>query len=165
MKGVGEYLKIVGKALNDPIKSLGTLRDFVVRKVTKTITRDRLSMVHETLRPEAIIVEDQVAKFAGAVELLLRRHGKEIVKREFAQKRIANCSMELFSMMATLSRVTQLIAEKGETDCEQEINICKTHCSRSQKRLLEILAEIDANDDENIKEIAQYARDAGGYRY
>jgi acyl-CoA dehydrogenase family protein 9 len=165
MKGVGEYLKIVGKALNDPIKSLGTLRDFAVRKITKTITRDRLTQIDELLAPEAILFEDLVANFASAVESLLRRHGKEIIKREFAQKRIANCAIDLYSMIATCSRVTKAIHEKGEDGASEEINICKTHCARAGGRVKKVLNQINENDDENIKEISSYAEEAGGYGY
>lgn len=165
MKGVGDYLKVIGKALNDPIKSLGTLRNFAVRKITKTITRDRLAQVHELLSPEAIMVEEQVAHFATAVENLLRRHGKDIINREFAQKRIANCAIDLYSMIATLSRVTAAVKEKGEDGASQEINICKTHCARANSRITRTLRQLTENDDENLKEIASYAREAGGYRY
>jgi hypothetical protein len=121
MKGVGEYLKVVGQALNDPIKSLGTLKNFVVRKITKTITRDRLTMVGDLFKDEALMVEDQVALFASAVENLLRRHGRDIVNREFAQKRIANAAIDLYSIFATLSRVTDSIRRNGEDACAEEV--------------------------------------------
>lgn len=165
MKGVGDYLKVIGKALNDPIKSLGVLRNFAVRKITKTITRDRLSLAHPLLQPEAMMVEDRVAGFAEAVEMLLRRHGKDIVNREFAQKRIAECAMDIFAMMATLSRVTAAIGKKGEEEASEEINICKTFCERANKRVSHNIRRLDKNDDENIKEISSYVGNTGKYHY
>ena len=165
MKGVGEYLKVIGKALNAPIKSLGILRNFVVRKVTKTITRDRLTGVNPIFKDEAILVEDLVAAFASEVENLLRRHGKDIVNREFAQKRIADCSIDLFSMIATLSRVTLAISQKGEEGSEEEINICKTYCARAGGRIKTRLKRLTENDDENIKEISSYTQEAQKYPF
>jgi len=165
MKGVGDYLKVIGKALNDPIKSLGILRDFAVRKITKTITRDRLNQINHIFSPEAILVEDLVADFANAIENLLRRFGKDIVNREFAQKRIANCAINLYSMIAVLSRVTATIQEKGDEEAAEEINLCKTHCARAARKFKNTLNEISENDDENIKEISSYTAENNKYPY
>src|SRR5205814_8243744 len=75
----GEYLQGLGKdlanALNDPIKSLGVLRDYGMRKVRQTLPygRTQITRAHEALRKQVANVEDAVQELASKSETLLRR--------------------------------------------------------------------------------------------
>src|SRR5205814_3211481 len=80
----GEFLQGLGKdlanSLNDPIKSLGVLRDYGMRKVRQTLPygRAEISRAYETLRKQVGNGEDAVPGLASMSGTLLRRHGGQV---------------------------------------------------------------------------------------
>src|SRR5438105_9635728 len=124
----GEYLQGLGKelarALNDPIKSLGVLRDYGLRKVRQTIPygRTQITKAHESLRKQVANVEDAVQELASLTESVLRRHGRQIVEQQFATRRLAEVAICLMAMLAVISRTTSLIERHGVARSENELN-------------------------------------------
>src|SRR5438067_2649061 len=124
----GEYLHGLGKeianALNDPIKSLGVLRDYGMRKVRQTLPygRTQITRAHEALRKQVANVEDAVQELASMSETLLRRHGREIVEKQFATRRLADVAIDLMGMLAVISRTSAIIERRGLAKRENELN-------------------------------------------
>src|SRR5207237_9112011 len=115
----GEYLQGLGKdlanALSDPIKSLGVLRDYGMRKVRQTLPygRTQITRAHESLRKQVANVEAAVQELAAMSETLLRRHGRQIVEKQFATRRLAEVALELMAMLAVIARTTSVIERRG----------------------------------------------------
>src|SRR5437762_1567266 len=125
----GEYLKGLGKelahSLTDPIKGYGLLRDYAVRKAKQTVPygRTQVTRAHESMREQVAYVEDAVQGLAALSETMLRRHGREIVEKQFATTRVADVAIDLLALCAAIARTTALIEKRGLDKCSNELNM------------------------------------------
>jgi len=165
MQGPGQELSGLADAINHPLKGLGVVGDYAIRKVKQNVFGPTLVNVDPHLKKYAAILEENVVEFASQVEVLLRRHGKQIHLMQLAQKRIADVAIDFFAIAALLSRVTQSIKDKGVENCELEISICETFCMRAQQRIQSNFRRMDRNDDDTIKLIAGKAYELGKYPF
>ena len=65
----------------------------------------------------------------------LRRYGKKIFLEQLIQKRLADVAIDLFGMIAVLSRTTAVINEKGIENAQLEISVSQL-LSTSETALL-----------------------------
>src|SRR5688500_1888971 len=114
MRGPGVRMSEVQRAMYEPIKGFGLLRDFAVRKVREALRRERLTRAHPLLDREAVIFEEAVDELARAVDRELREHGTEIAEMQQIQQRIANVAIDLYALAACIARTTSIIEERGE---------------------------------------------------
>ena len=167
----GEYLKGLGKelshALSDPIKSLGLLRDYAERKVRQTVPSERLrtqiTKAHPSLRMQVGWVENAVQELAALTESTLRKHGKEIVEKQFATRRMADIAIDLIAMLATISRTTALLEKRGEDGAKREQQMCFAFCSDAYRRIKSNLRAAGRNNDEELKAVADAMLASGKY--
>jgi len=152
----GEYLKKIGKALRDPIKGFGLLTDFATHKVKDYIVTPRIRDVHFALAHSKTAFEDRTKELGITVERILIQHGGDIIYREMATTRIADAAIDLYGMIATISRVDKRIEELGEKECAPEIKICNTFCEQAWRRVRRNLRLVDKNNDIEMKEIAEF---------
>ncbi|HYZ89642.1 MAG TPA: acyl-CoA dehydrogenase family protein, partial [Myxococcales bacterium] len=137
----GEFLQGLGKdlanSLNDPIKSLGLLRDYGRRKVRQTLPygRTQITRAHESMRKQVANVEDAVQELASLTEAVLRRHGRQIVEKQFATRRLADVAIDLMAMLAVISRTSSLIEQRGLARCENELNLALAFCTDAHHRV------------------------------
>lgn len=170
MKDAGSYLKDIAKSLgnifNDPIKGFGVLSGYATTKFSRltSIGRDKIAFVHESLRAEAAIYEKGTADLAKATEVLLRRHGKEIINKQFAMERVSNIVIDLFVGLCVLSRVTTMI-QASTKDRETEISIARIFTQSAARRIRQNLADIDANEDELVKALSDEVVKNGAYKW
>jgi len=99
------------------------------------------------------------------VETILRKHGKQVVDREYQQERLADVLIDLFAQIATLSRVTASIARKGEEKAAGEIEIARWFCYQAKKRMVGNLKALEKNRDRECTSISDRVYEAGGYPY
>jgi alkylation response protein AidB-like acyl-CoA dehydrogenase len=165
----GEFLQGLGKdlanSLNDPIKSLGLLRDYGRRKVRQTLPygRTQITRAHESMRKQVANVEDAVQELASLTESVLRRHGRQIVEKQFATRRLADVAIDLMAMLAVISRTSSLIQRRGLAGCENELNIALAFCTDAHHRVQQNFHAASHNNDEEIKAIADRALASGKY--
>ncbi|HVO29450.1 MAG TPA: acyl-CoA dehydrogenase family protein [bacterium] len=165
----GEYLKGLGKelarAMSAPIKSLGLLSEYGRRKLSQRtgIGGAKLGKVHSSLAREAAWVERSVEELAKITETLLRRHGKEIVEKQFATRRMGDIAIDLLAMCATLSRTSSFIAKKGEAACRNELDMTRAFCRDAHRRIKATLRATERNNDEEIKAVADRILADGTY--
>ncbi len=164
MGGVGAQLKELQASLqgvfNDPIKGFGVLSEYALKR-GKLAARIRgeegsLSGVAAELKREAEIFETGVQNLAGAVDRVLRKHGKGIIGKQLASKRLADIMIDLFALVAVLSRVTRSVQEKGATDAARELEIARVFAHQVRARQKTTLAEIDDNQDDALKSLAEH---------
>jgi hypothetical protein len=67
---------------------------------------------------------------------------------------MADAAIDLFGMIATISRVDTKIRQSGAESAEGEIRICNTFCEQAWRRVRRNLLMVDNNSDTNIKAIA-----------
>jgi acyl-CoA dehydrogenase family protein 9 len=166
----GEYLKGLGRelanSLNEPIKSFGLLRDYAVRKVKQTVPygRTQITKAHESMREQVAYVEDAVQALAALCETVLRRHGREIVDKQFAVTRIADVAIDLLALCATIARTSRYIELRGYDKCTHELNMTFAFYSDARRRIrANLRAGAGRNNDEELKSVADAVLAAGRY--
>jgi acyl-CoA dehydrogenase family protein 9 len=139
--------------------------DFAFRKLKQTVVGQTLSKPHPALKRMAGVLEEGAPELSTQVEVLLRRHGKQIHLRQFAQKRIADIAIDLYAVASVMARVTRALEEKGEAACEFELGIAEAFTMRASRRIRGNFKAIDKNDDDQIKMIAAKVCDLGKYPF
>ena len=166
IKPVGEKLSGLGELdLGDPIRSVGVLIDYVGERIQREVRSDKVSAAHPELDRHAESVSDQVKRLRDVAESLLRRHGREIVRRGFQHKRLADALADIYAQVAVLSRVSSIFEDQGVEPSGQERYIAETFCTRAAARVRSRFDQIDDNDDERMTAIAKLAYRRGEYGY
>ena len=155
----GERLKELGKALQDPIRSLGAIGNYLKGRALTTIDRPDFKRVHPSLADEAELVADQVYDLGRAVERALRRYGKKIVDRQYVQERLANAAIDLFMATATLSRATSELEAAGgdESKVAAELDCARVFVHAAYRRARRSLRALRTNQDKRLDAIAERA--------
>ena len=151
VKPLGEELSGLGEIeLTDPIGSIGVLADYVSGRVKREVRPDRLTQAHDALSGLGDDVADQVKRLRDVSEKALREHRKEIVQRQFVQKRLSDAVSDIYAQIALLSRVTAILEDQGVETSGQEIFIAETFCLRARKRVGSALDQIESSDDDRM---------------
>jgi alkylation response protein AidB-like acyl-CoA dehydrogenase len=171
LNDVGQRLKEMAGSLrgifDDPIKGFGLLYEYAKQRATWAtglpVSNPRMTKAHVALEAEAEIFEDSARDLAAMTDRLLRKHGKNIIGKQFATSRLANVMIDLFVLACVLSRVTAAIEDKGVDSASDEIGIAKVIAGQVRHRARRCFRRIDDNDDELIKGLAEAAYERGGY--
>jgi acyl-CoA dehydrogenase family member 9 len=165
-KPVGEKLEGLSEIeLSDPIGSIGVLIDYASGRIQREVRPDKLSMAHEELSDHAAAASEQVKRLASVTEKLLREHRKDIIERQFQQKRLADNVADIYAQVALLSRVSHIFEDQGVEPSGQERFIADTFCRRAAARVESRFDQIESNDDERMTAIAKLAYKRGSYGY
>ncbi|MCM2278693.1 MAG: acyl-CoA dehydrogenase family protein [Oligoflexia bacterium] len=165
MQGPGQELAGLAEAIKYPLKGLGPVGDFAIRRIKRSVVGESINRAHPALKKHAGVLEEYSAEFATQVEVLLRRHGKDIFRRQFAQKRIADIAIDFFGMACVLSRVTAALEQSGPEKCQLELAIAESFFMRANRRIRGNFKSIDRNDDDAMKLIAAKAFEQGAYPF
>lgn len=152
MASPGKELKEFAKALREPIKGFGLLREFALKTVRSTLSHDRLDRVHPLLSREAVLFEENVAHLSRHVLNALRKHRRDIALMQFVQKRIADVAIDLYGLAACLSRATQAIERQGAEKAWRHIEYTRVFAAEARGRLRVNVRGFENNDDELRKE-------------
>jgi len=171
LNDVGQRLKELAGSLrgifDDPIKGFGILYEYAKQRTTWAtglpVSNPRMSKAHVALRAEAEIFEDTARDLAAMTDRLLRKHGKGIIGKQFATRRLADVMIDLFVLACVLSRVTASIEGNGQDAAEREVEIAKVFAGQVLGRAKRNFRKIDANDDELVKSLAESTYERGGY--
>jgi acyl-CoA dehydrogenase family protein 9 len=166
MKPLSERLAGLAKInFADPIHSLGVLADYVGGRIQREVRPDRVTRAHDELSEPAASVSDQVKQLREVCESLLRRERKNVMERQFHQKRLADAAADIYAQIAVLSRVTSIFEDHGVELSAQERYIADTFCTRAAGRVRSRFDQLERNDDERISAIARLAYKRGAYGY
>ena len=165
MNDTGKQLKELSKSLegifNDPIKGFGILSEYAIRRVSQTTgiatTKGEFTKLSANLQPFAEIFEDGTRDLAAAADRILRKHGKNIIGKQFATKRLADIMIDLFALASVLSRVDASIKKNGPQKAYNELEILQVFAGQVRRRTKSNFGKIDNNDDELIKSLADHA--------
>jgi hypothetical protein len=171
VKEPGENLADVARSvkgiLNDPIKGFGVLSEYASKKVGQytNLGRPRAIGISSCLEAESAALEQGVVKLSQAVEVALKRHRKGIIEQQLVTKRLADVATDLFIGMCLLSRVSSIIAERGESGAADEIRIAKFYSHLSRGRITSSLRALVKNADDSGLALADSVFANGGYRW
>jgi alkylation response protein AidB-like acyl-CoA dehydrogenase len=165
MRDVGAKLTDLSKSLegifNDPIKGFGTLSEYAIRRVSQETgvgaVRATFTKLDPILKPQSEIFEEATRDLARAADRILRKHGKSIIGKQFATKRLADIMIDLFVLAAVLSRVDTAVKEQGAEKSKKDLEILEVFAGQVRRRTKSNFNKIDDNDDELIKSLAVHA--------
>jgi alkylation response protein AidB-like acyl-CoA dehydrogenase len=153
---------------NDPIKGFGVLSDYGRKHAmlrTGLGEATRLEGLDEAIQPQVEVFETETRYLARAADRILRKHGKNIIGKQLATKRLAQIMIDLFVMASTLSRVQASIEANGADGASREIDILRVFTREARVRIKRNFRRIDNNDDEILKALADDAFEAGRFRW
>jgi acyl-CoA dehydrogenase family member 9 len=170
MSDVSAELKELASGLkgvfNDPIKGFGVLSDYAKRQAglrTGLSPATKLAGVPEPLRDVSAIFEDATRKLAQGTDRILRKHGRAIIDKQLATRRLADIMIDLFVLSAMLSRVSAAMQKQGPAAVEKETAILRSFAGQARTRIERNFARIDDNEDELIKGLGDFAVEKEGY--
>ena len=169
MKDAGVLLQELKSAtddiFNNPIKGFGLLSDYAGRRITHltSLGQDRIiAAVPEVLRDDALVFEKYTLELARMTDVLLRRHGKSIIEKQFALQRAADVVIDLFVGLSVLSRVSAMTPDDSE-QYQQALSIAHIFSQRAKRRMNRNLRAMLRNEDEAAKSLAEYIFDKQSY--
>ncbi len=170
MKDVGSYLKGVmqsaGEIFNHPIKGFGVLSEYASKRITQitSVGRDRIvSSVCPELENEALIYEKYTLELSRMTDVVLRRHGKNIIGKQFAMKRLSETAIDLFVGLCVIARVSDMIKQSSAAKCEQEIRIAGLFTQQAKRRMNQNLRRVLKNEDEDMKALSAFIVENEGF--
>lgn len=173
MNDVGKQLKELSKSLegifNAPIKGFGVFSDYAIRRATQMTgvgaQKDAFTKLDPALSEMAKIFEEGTRDLATAADRILKKHGKNIIGKQFATKRLADIMIDLFVLGCVLSRVNSSIQNGGVKGAAKELEILEVFTGQVRRRTKGNFGKIDNNDDELIKSLADYSLEKEGYSW
>jgi acyl-CoA dehydrogenase family member 9 len=173
MDDVGSNLKELASSLqgvfNDPIKGFGVLSEYAMRRarLATGMSREKgtFTRIDARLKEPASIFEQETKELAIAVDRVLRKHGKNIIGKQFASRRLADIMIDLFVLGCVLSRVNTSLSENGAEKARPEVEIAEVFAHQAQRRIKANFEAIDDNKDETIKSLADHAFAAEKYSW
>ena len=172
MNDVAGQLKELSSSMKDvfsePIKGFGVLSDYARKHAQLRTGRggaSKLQDLHEAIKPQAEAFENETRYLAQATDRILRKHGKNIIGKQFATKRLADIMVDLFVMACTLSRVQASIDDNGAEKASKEIEILRVFTREARVRIKRNFRRIDNNEDELLKALADDAFQTERYRW
>ena len=109
--------------------------------------------------------EKKTLDLARATETLLRRHGRDIIEKQFAMKRLAETVIDLFVGMCVLSRVSKILEEEGPERGEKPLAIARVFSRQADRRIGQNLEQIETrqSEDEEMKALSDFIVDEKRY--
>lgn len=165
MNDVGKGLKELASSLEgifqDPIKGFGILSEYALKRVSYATgvggEKKNFSKLHPRLKAYGETFADITKDLAVAADRILRKHGKNIIGKQFATKRLADIMIDTFTLGCVLSRVNSVLIEKGAHQAAKELEILEVFNGQVRRRTKGNFGKIDNNDDEFIKSLAENA--------
>lgn len=171
VRGPSEDLKELGKisdvssALQDPIKSLGVLTNFARKRFSKMVPGRTLSKVHSSLEEESEQFSALLGQFAIQVENTLIKYGKKIIDHELPQGRLANMAIDLYAMVALLSRTTSILNNDKIDQKKKDyvLNLTRISFEETRHHFMSQLKAMSKNTDKIVKAASDHVSENMGY--
>lgn len=167
LKALGKITSDVSKSLQNPIKSLGVFTKFARKRMSHMMASKTVSKAHPDLREQAENFSSLLGSFAIAVENTLMKYGKNIIGNELPQGRLADMCIELYAMLAVLSRTTSVLNNEKIAQEEKDhlVRLTKLICNESSRKIKRNLKAMSKNNDNNVKKISDHVVKNGGYGF
>jgi len=118
--------------MNNPVANLGMIFGEGTKRLKRSVglsSGPSLSeYVNPQLRDNAALVSKAIENFGASVEHLLLKYNKNIIHEQMLLKRLADASIDIYSMVVVLSRVTRAL-NKNLISANIEMNMCDVICN------------------------------------
>ncbi len=124
-----------------------------------------ITKAHPSLEEYAGYFNSLLGAFAIQVENTLMKYGKKIIDNELPQKRIADMAIQLYVMVAVLSRTTSILndesIEQSKKDYVQNLALIALKDARGE--FISNLKAMSNHDDKIIAKASEQVCDLDGY--
>lgn len=149
LQSAGKHLQGLQKAMRNPAANLGVIMDEANKRAKRMVgisSAPSLSQyVHADLQESAGKAATSIEEFGIAIEGLLVKHGKKIVDKQFMLWRVADAAIDIYTMVATLSRATRSLNENAPS-AEHEKMIAQLWCSEASGRVTRNLKALRSSE-------------------
>ncbi|XP_026274672.1 very long-chain specific acyl-CoA dehydrogenase, mitochondrial [Frankliniella occidentalis] len=146
----GAHLKELQRAFKNPAANLGLLlgeaRKRAIASVGLDSGPDMTKYVHPELKPCAEQASKCVADFGRTIETALIKYNRKIVEEQFVLNRIANASIDLYTMVVVLSRCTQSLNNKSPS-AQHEKLMTELWCNEASARIEKNLKALSSSTE------------------
>ncbi|TWW63060.1 very long-chain specific acyl-CoA dehydrogenase, mitochondrial isoform X2 [Takifugu flavidus] len=168
-QNAGNQLKGLQKALKNPLGNAGMLAgELSKRAKRKAGLSTGLTLqgsVHPELAPSGDLTVKAIEQFGAVVEEMLIKHGKKIIDEQFVLKRVADCAIDLYAMVAVLSRASRSLSD-GAASAQHEKILCDTWCKEAYGRITRDVQELRSSGTrqyfKNLRAISAAVVENGG---
>nr|XP_048304437.1 very long-chain specific acyl-CoA dehydrogenase, mitochondrial [Myodes glareolus] len=165
----GKELSGLGNALKNPLGNVGLLIGEAGKQLRRrTGIGSGLSLsgvVHPELSRSGELMVQALEEFATVVEAKLIKHKKAIVNEQFLLHRLADGAIDLYAMVAVLSRASRSLSE-GRPEAQHEKMLCDSWCFEAAARIRENMANLQSSPQQqlfrNFKSISKAMVESGG---
>lgn len=138
LQSAGKELKSLQKAVANPLSDPQLLlREGVRRAKRRAGLGTGLTLkghVHPEMEKSAGLAVGALEEFGLVVEEVLVKYGKRIVDEQFILHRIADAAIDLYGMIAVLSRSSRTLSEGLPTAVHEKI-LCDIWCAEAAERV------------------------------
>lgn len=130
----------------------------------KTISRARVTAAHDALEREAHLFAKGVDLLNGYAMQLLRVYKKDVIMQQMHQKRIAEVVIDLYVMIAMISRTSALLdMGKSKEEARTEIYMTRSFCRQAFERIENLMDQFDLNHDRYLGRLADQLYEDGAF--
>ncbi|KAI6196689.1 hypothetical protein M3Y94_01138400 [Aphelenchoides besseyi] len=157
MQFAGKHLQKLAKDIKSG--GISTLFGEVKRRAFGSSDGDFTSVVHPSLKSSASLLNTSVSSFGKTVEMLLAKHRRGIIDRQYELIRIADAAIEIYSLVAVLSRASYAL-NKDVDAAQSDLMIAQLYARRSSTRIQRYLNDIANLNNDDLKKIEKISNQA-----
>lgn len=163
MQNAGKQLQGLQKALKNPSANLGIIMEEANKRAKRMVGFSSAPSLKEYVHPSLQGAADKTAKsveqFGISIEELLMKYGKGVVDQQFLLWRVAEAAIDIYGMVATLSRTSRSLNE-GVPSGEYESTICNLFCNEASERVERNLRSLKSSTQRgNFQKMSLIARE------
>uniref|UniRef100_A0A669DJ32 Very long-chain specific acyl-CoA dehydrogenase, mitochondrial n=1 Tax=Oreochromis niloticus TaxID=8128 RepID=A0A669DJ32_ORENI len=152
-QNAGNQLKSLQKALKSPISNAGVLAGEITKRAKRKAGLSTGLTLKGTVHPELAhsgeLTVKAIEQFGGVIEELLIKHGKKIIDEQFILKRVADCAIDIYAMVAVLSRASRALSE-GHISAQHEKLLCETWCTEAHERVTHEIKSLHSSESRKL---------------
>ncbi|CAG00726.1 unnamed protein product, partial [Tetraodon nigroviridis] len=168
-QNAGNQLKSLQKALKNPLGNAGLLAGELSKRAKQKVGLSTgltlQGSVHPELAQSGDLTVKAIEQFGAVVEEMLIKHGKKIIDEQFVLKRVADCAIDLYAMVAVLSRASRSLTQ-GTASAQHEKLLCDTWCREAYGRITRDVQELRSSGSrqyfKNLQAISAAVVENGG---
>jgi acyl-CoA dehydrogenase family protein 9 len=144
----------INKVFEEPIKGFGAFYGYASKRLKQKFSPDMAHKLHPSLEPQVKHLGRSIAELSESAEMIVKKYRKNVVNEQHDLRRIADITIDLFAIIATLARVTSEIEKKGEDAAAHSRQIAQVFTSQARRRIRENIRGLEINKDKTVDAIA-----------
>ena len=106
-----------------------------------------------------------VEKLHLSVNSAIMKFGHRVVDRQLMLQRYADCAIDIYGMLAVISRVTGRLEEVGPKEAQIEQDIARIFCEGAWNRVRRNLRQIRRHEDRPVRRLSDHVAQQGWYNF